>query len=333
MSNKRFLWLDIIKIFACFNVIINHVAEPMMINHIATNTIDFYLCAIHNALSRVAVPLFLMVTGFLLLEKDYSFKDSLKKIIRIIIPLVIFSLIINYKWGQSYSIKNFFKQPINEAYWYLYILIGLYIMIPILQKIVKVLKQKDYIYLFVICLVIPGIVEYLNIFNIEVSKHFTEVFFSPLIAYPMMGLYLKNLEKSKENKNIAWLLLICSSLIYASTFIMFYLKEGVVISAYKNGANVFVSLMSISSFYLFRYYFEGKKIKAANLITNISLTTFGIYLLHVLYTTKMINSSLILNVLNVSPILAVLLAELLLFIICGTIIYIVRKIPLVNKFL
>lgn len=334
MNNKRALWLDIVKIFACFSVIANHVVEEFMVNRIGiAKPFSFFLCSIQYSISRIAVPLFLMVTGVLLLKKDYTFKDVLKKIIRILVPLIIFTLIIDYRWGVPYSIKSFFEGPIAEAYWYLYVLISLYLMTPIIQKLIKKFEKKDYIYLFVICLIIPGIIDYLKFFNVEISSLLTNDFFTALIVYQIMGVYLKELEKNKKNRNKAWILFTSSSFIYISTLIIFYLKEGRILSVYQDCANIFTGLMAISAFYLFRYYFEDKKIKFDNIIVNISLTTFGIYLSHIVLQSDIINSAFIMNTFNVNPIIAVLLSELLLFFICGIFIYLIRKIPFVDKFL
>ncbi len=337
MSNKRILWLDIVKIFACFGVIINHSLDQFFMGLISpSRPISFFFCIIQYSFARIAVPLFLMTTGVLLFEKDYKFKDVLRRIIRILIPLIIVTIIANYKieWVESYSIKKFFEEPILAAYWYLYALVGLYLITPIAQKLIKTFEKKDFIYLFIICFIIPGIINYLEVFNIiKISHFFESTFISSLLVYSIIGVYLKKLEKNKKNRNLAWVIFLSSSFSYILLFSTSYLNNGYMISIYQDCSNLFVGLMSVSAFYLFRYYFEDKKMKLENIIVNISLTTFGVYLIHMLFQTDIIDSKFIMNIFSTNHLVAVAISELLIFSICSVCIYLIRKIPVVKKFL
>lgn len=336
-KEKRIIWLDIIRIVACFSVIANHYIDAFIFNSIDKLTgFNFIFYIVQLCFSKIAVPLFFMITGVLLLKKEYTYKDVLKKIIRILVPLIIATILISYtiNWIGPYSFKDFFIEPIFSVFWYLYVLIGLYLMTPILQKMIKSLKSKQYIYMFILCFIVPGIINYLNfVFNIKISHYFSCTFFSPLIVYYVIGVFLTELEKNKKNKVKAWVLLLSSSLIYIITFLILYSNDKEIYTFYTDCSNIFVGLISVSIFYLFRYYFEGIKTKIDKFISSVSLTTFGIYFFHMIVQLKLTNSVLITKIFDFSPIIALLLAEILSFSICSIITFLLRKIPLVRRFL
>ena len=80
ITKKEIIYLDILKIFACFMVIINHTNGLILENKTFANT-TFY--CIMFSICKVAVPLFLMITGALILNRNYSYKKVLKCIFRV----------------------------------------------------------------------------------------------------------------------------------------------------------------------------------------------------------------------------------------------------------
>ena len=335
IENGRVVWIDIVKIVACFSVIVNHFTEYYLNTY--SNSlllIEKFFYIFQLCFSRTAVPLFLMITGMLMSRKTYTFKDCFYKIVRILILLVsitILIIIIKPLEFQNYSLKTFFEEPILVTYWYLYILIGLYLLIPILQKMLKNLKKYDCIYIFIICFVIPGIIQYINVaLEMNVSSLFTSFFFSTLLVYYIIGTVVPKIEKNKKNRNIAWALFLFSSYIYLLTFMYFYFKNGSIHFLYLDCSNVFTGIMAFSSFYLFKYYFEDKKIKYKNIISNISLTTFGIYIFHILILNKVSN---LLMACKLNSIIFALITELMIFFICSFATYLLRKIPILKKIL
>lgn len=149
-KEKRLYSLDFLKIFACLCVIMNHVIEFIKdyANHSFSGAL-FY--SVNFSIYKCAVPIFIMTTGVLLLRKKISYREMVKKIIRIFIPLLILSFIIYIKENQTtfsfYTfLELFFKDPIKVPYWYLYMLMVLYLMVPFIQKMIQEFKDNDYKY-------------------------------------------------------------------------------------------------------------------------------------------------------------------------------------------
>ena len=88
------LYIDILRIIACFMVIINHTHGFILENNTLTNS-TFYCLGF--SLCKIGVPLFLMITGTLLLDKDYDYKKILKCIFRVLVPVLGLSLVFYVK--------------------------------------------------------------------------------------------------------------------------------------------------------------------------------------------------------------------------------------------
>ena len=99
-EKKRYIWLDILKIIACFCVIINH-AGGYIFEYSGHNKCTVLFYSFFFSICKIGVPIFLMTTGYLLIKKDYKYKDACKSIIRILIPLLALSFLTYYIEGAN----------------------------------------------------------------------------------------------------------------------------------------------------------------------------------------------------------------------------------------
>ena len=124
---KQIVYINILRILACFMVIVNHTNSYILEYDNLYNNI-FY--CISFALCKIGVPVFLMISGALILDKSYDLKKVWKCITRILVPLVIISFALYIKRVGFHGInigtflETFFQNPIIIHYWYLYALIG-----------------------------------------------------------------------------------------------------------------------------------------------------------------------------------------------------------------
>jgi len=340
MIKESKVWLNILKILACFNVIINHVSIIKIGN---TNNEILFHC-IQFALSKVAVPIFIMITAALLINKKIDFKYITEKIFKIIIILISLSFLVyfgKYIFGTgSFNVfdftQKFFTSSIISPYWYLYMLVGLYLMIPILNKMLKKLNIKDLRYIVLLSLIVPSaIVTIEKITNFYLDYSFTISFFTIIISYYISGIYLTKEKLTKKNKNIALLAFIIPILL----LIIYMFLTGIinneisyVLDDYKA---ITTSLPSLSLFYLIRYYFENKKLssKIKKAINTISRLTFGVYLFHPIFIFKIYKLEFIQLIYSINNVLGIIIFEIILFTVCLIMTYVLKKIPIIKKFL
>lgn len=179
---ERVRYLDILRIVATLGVLCNHI--PLAAVHVfdkdATD-IDRWLVNGNVHVMHPAVLLFVMITGALLLqpERKIDYKKVLTKYVwRMVVILALVGSF--FAWMEIYfTDKHFALSQIPQAMmntlgghtwkhmWYLYMLIGLYLVTPLLKAGVDSLSIKQLDWLigigFIFTSMIPAIHEYTSI--------------------------------------------------------------------------------------------------------------------------------------------------------------------------
>ncbi|MBS1524844.1 MAG: acyltransferase family protein, partial [Bacteroidetes bacterium] len=144
-------WINNLRVIALFAVIVLHTASLPLMEYKQAGTTGWLAADFYNALTRFAVPVFVMITGALLLPREYELGDFLKRrLTRIVWPFLFWSLVyVGYSWynedivftgDMSKNIAIVLHQLKYGAFyhlWYVYMLIGLYLIIPILGRFVR----------------------------------------------------------------------------------------------------------------------------------------------------------------------------------------------------
>ena len=160
-------WVDFLRILACFLVVLAHCCDPFVGSF--DGSFDFKSGVFIGSLVRPCVPLFAMISGVLLfpvtMEMGAFYSRRLK---RILIPLVVWSLALplfyflyfaagvqtaspnivmdTYTW--SATVDKLYTFIFNFNYdttplWYVYMLVGLYLFMPIMSAWLTQAKRKD----------------------------------------------------------------------------------------------------------------------------------------------------------------------------------------------
>lgn len=344
MNNTRVIYLDIIKIFAIILVIFNH-------SHWGIYGYNVFGTSIHMLLfdlCKIAVPLFVMVSGALILGKESNHRDMItKRIFRVFVPLVIVTLICVLVYGGSFKgfiAAIFTNYTLNYPpywLWYLYLLMALYIMTPFLQKMLKNFDEMDYRYfilMFVLFVSFLNMLPFLNnLFlgaNLKVNDAFLYTLFPVGIGYYVAGYYLSKKEiTSKMNKiNIIGFIL---SLLLGTVLLIYGMFKGFSLDEIVNYSFITVAVPAIFGFMIFKYYFSKplKHEKLSKIIVNVSNCVFGVYLFHTFFIEFLQNTPFIIMIANIDKFLAVFILDAIVFIGLTFIIWLLRKLPYVKKFL
>ena len=152
---QRINFLDYLRVFAIFFVIMIHVSAQnwykIDVNDFFWQTFNFY-----DSISRWSVPVFVMISGALFLNKDIIISQIYKKyILRLMISFLVWSAFYCFLGNRSLSLKNI----LNGEYhmWFIFMIIGLYMLSPIIREIVKNKKIMKYFLLlaFIFTFFIP----------------------------------------------------------------------------------------------------------------------------------------------------------------------------------
>lgn len=130
MEKKSLQWVHILRVAATFAVIVLHCTVPLVADY-KTNNSTWLSAVFINSNTRFCVPIFLMLSGVLLLGKDIELSDFLKKrVSRIVLPFLFWSIIYFFMLNpiQNNSLPqicfNFIKaMKAGTCYhlWYIYI--------------------------------------------------------------------------------------------------------------------------------------------------------------------------------------------------------------------
>ncbi|MCM3511407.1 acyltransferase [Carnobacterium inhibens] len=289
MSKQRNMSIDIIKCLAIFSVIGVHFILNTSSNIVINSNLDIAIYLAYRQIFIVCVPLFLLTTGYLNTEKEPT-KIYYKKILPII-SIYFFYSIVSLVFRNAYMqetisiIKGirliFTFQAISYA-WYINMFIGLYILIPFLNKIVKSSSKKE-LQLFILVLLIISILpatwnnfsEILGYSNIFPLPNFWISIYP--ISYYIVGCYLKvHPVKLKKNRYYLYTAFIVYLTAVGINYI--YSDIGNISNTIKDYSSLPILVQSICLF----IFISTKKIdfKMFNsLITKIAKYTLEIYLI------------------------------------------------------
>ena len=281
---EKMIWLEYLRAIACIMVIVIHVSSEFILKgNLGTN---WNLANIFDSFSRVSVPIFFMISGYLFFgEKQVSKKNYIKVItallfyscIAILTKLVV-SFIAPNLASKLPLYYNFIAQPSIYHLWYFYPLIIIYMI----ANLVKVRDVNFLQGLGIITLLFtvfnPKINDLLSLFT---TFKFTNYFFVEgetiyFVLYAMLGglfYQLKNLNTS-YGKISFFLYLFISMLVAILTY---YSKDNRAFLFYEyTGILVFLaSLCIFASFYLCQTILKPSKL--ISLIARHSLAIYGIH--------------------------------------------------------
>ena len=296
-QNKWYLSYDVLRIVAILGVISVHLSTFFVINY-KPNTIEFFTENIFNGLGDYAVPIFLMITGALLLNEDKPFDDK-KFIYKRWLPLALLTIFWTVFYGLFYgyglpalthqpaSFNGFlnylicFKGSDYPHMWYLYMIVGMYLLIPILKK---------YIFWLIIgCFIIQCIPQTLGFLTVDAEftvKDFVGQFYlyplTKMIIYFFLGWYISNFKIAKNKRIIIYILGIISALIMVWS-VQTYIGVMPSIRAYVcSGADITNTLYCIAVYVFILAICKDKENNHPK-IKELSSFVFGIFIMHVLF--------------------------------------------------
>lgn len=300
MENKKIEWIEYLRAISILGVVMLHVIggwENDSIGRESFKAMSMPRFILDNVvlsfLIRFALPCFIMITGFLLLDpnKEVKLKKIKKYVLRMVGALVTFGFLFciieeYYKIGFNNPLKLILNSVLNllqgkswGLMWYVYTMIGLYLITPLLKIFVenssKTIAKYTLITLFFLTMVIPTI----NLtFNTNISNFFP--IYQPFVFYYLIGYYILKTDIFSDKE--VYIFGIIGIIGMIATIII---KNCFSVKLSLDSENVFVAMYAIMIFKLF----GTNKIKIKNnkimniIIKNMSKYSFGIYLTHAIF--------------------------------------------------
>lgn len=348
---SRLYYLDYLRIISTFTVIVLHVASYMWRSIPVTST-NWQILNVYDSVVRWCVPIFVMISGALFLDnnKKIETKDLYSKYILRIVTAFFF-------WSVAYAIQNaitkktfdgFFYSVLGGYYhmWYLFMIIGLYMITPLLRKITESKKLTEYfiilglIFTFAIprLLDLPAVLGWTELDQLvsvlkanKISMNFN--FTLGYTAYYVLGYYISKYPLKGIFKGLIYIGgPICFALIISMTKWYSVRMNKAQVFFYEN-ISINVLITSLFVFLLVKNCCTEKPPKGKQLkrLLNLSKYSFGIYLVHYIIIT-VIYYIFHFTAVTINPIIGVPLLSIIVFIVSLLISFILNKIPFVNKY-
>lgn len=172
-NTSRIVFLDWLRVIACFMVILVHCIEPFYLGgpgtYIASLSDACWVTGINSAL-RSAVPLFVLASSYLLFPLKTDVPTFFRKrIVRVFVPFLIWSLLYAVvpmpgsdgevdAAGNLMSLLFNFVMTSSGHLWFVYMLLGVYLVMPMISPWVKTLSRKEekiFLYLWAFTTILP----------------------------------------------------------------------------------------------------------------------------------------------------------------------------------
>lgn len=348
----RTVYVDLIRVVAIIGVIMLHASGRWLITSQelsqlnAVELVGWGVVDVYQSFAVLSVPLFFMLSGALLLQprKSESLRVFFKKRwARIGLPFLF--------WTCVYFVWNFvvYNKPVipevitqgllNGSYthmWFMYVLIGLYLLTPILRVFVSHADQattKYFIILWLIGASIIPVFDLVSIFQLQ-SNVFA---LTGYVGYFVLGTYLSTVKVRRSTLVI--LTSVGLALTALGTYVLAVSDAGAQMYFFQEYLSPTVALASVSLFLLLftlqppsNQNGAGSSIPS-KLVKAISQNTLAIYLFHVIILESIQSGyfGFTLNRNTLNPIVEVPVMTVIVLFVSLAIILVLRQIPLVNR--
>mgnify|MGYP003407862388 CR=1 FL=1 len=324
---KREVWVDWLRVVACFFVMMTHCCEPFYLGgegSLILTLSDSIWVSVFNTLPRACVALFVIASSYLQFPLHYSAGEFFRKrAMRVLIPFVFWTLVYALVWGEP--VENFKDLLFNFNYaaghlWFVYMLVGLYLIMPLLSPWAEKVTKRElqfYLAIWLFTTLIPLIRQWVGglapvIYGPSGIPNFakyplwgeaswnafgTFYYLSGFIGYLLLGLYFRKFVGEMSWKKTLCIAIpvfvggfaICSGGFFYNVWIdangVFPVEGAVGLAALWEGPwmndTIGVAMMAIGWILLFRKI-TGSGQFYKKVLLPISTASYGMYLCHML---------------------------------------------------
>ena len=332
----RKLHIEFLRIVAAFLVIVNHTNSRIFLG---TQPSALWLGSVsYFFVSKIAVPVFLMIMGAVLLSKQDSYKKYFSRIVRIAVAVIVFSTMMYLYYGGTnilIGIREIFNST-HPPYWYLYMYLGLLLILPFMQKIAQTLDKKEMQMLLFVTVAIGGVAPMLQNIGFTVHDAFFYGLFSPYVGLVFAGYYVEKhmniTPKTAVISAVAFVALVAAQVLV--TLKSYYSRNGVDYLWLDDAKFLPITASAVCFYIVIKYIFANTNLfaKQAKAVCFVGGLTFGVYLMADL--AMMTLSPVYKTMAQSMPVMvAMIIFQVAIFVGAALLTAILKCIPLVKKLL
>ena len=304
-NSKRIFYYDVLRAVAIVLVILSHITKQFALTR-PIGSLGWSLAVSFQDVAVMGVPIFLMISGALLLNRDYELTDFFKRrFSRVLIPFVFWGVLYPFMFMLCFNLPCTFSEYVHivtdKEYWFIWMLIGAYLLMPYINSFIKEYGLEGLGYSLILWFGFMLILKDLKIdfFTQIVSAHslgWTEIF-AGYFGYFILGYYLsvKEFRFSDRQMYLIGLGLLVVFTIINIHYTLTRSPQADVLVYY--GYRRIVSTLQSIGLFLFVMYFSRycennkdnlknriysffKDTFASNIILSVSVCSYGMFLTH-----------------------------------------------------
>ncbi len=345
MTNNRLEYIDLLKVLSILSIITVHAfkvwqnAEILNLNIFAFREIVTF-----------GVPVFVMISGALLLNREIELVSFFKKKVkRIVYPFIFFyfltAFVIVFILNSTHNqVTNIFAFR-----WYFWMVLGIYLSLPVINKFIQYSSMKEIEYFILVFIFASIFYQITYYFRLEQYLYLT-LFLSPL-GYLVLGYYLSRKEFNLSPNQIITISIIlfilsttvkiCAHLEWIPEVDDFVANTSPILSSWLD-VGIFEIIQASAIFLIGKYIYESSKglyssIKRllqkrliSQFILSVSRASYGMYLINLIPTVMFYNLQEY-DFTGTQIVLIIILLSIVTFFTSWFVIVLLSKIPYINK--
>lgn len=345
----RLAYADLLRAIATIAVILLHLSGGWM-GSVGVNTSAWAVFNTYDGLVRWCVPVFVMLSGMFLLDPKKSERWSVLalRILRIFVALVV--------WGAVYALADhvagggglswagvrsaLWSAALGNTHyhlWFLYMIIGLYLITPILRAFVRGASRADFHWFFLltftVAFLLPTLLKFrpsqtLSLYLGRLDIHLVLGY----VGYFVAGYYLKHFTLGRIAEALIYVLGAAGAFVTVWGTSVLSRNAGGLNDALYGYMTPNVACMAVAVFVLFRYVLGvSDERDRRRRMSGVAKVSFGVYLVHDLFI--MLLRYLDISTLSFAPALSVPLLGAVVFLLSLAVAWLLSKIPFVGPYL
>lgn len=344
---ERLNYFDVLRTIALILVVFVHVSSYFWMGK-NTASIGWEIANFYDVIAQCAVPIFVMIAGANLLKESnendnkglqlkiiYSIKITVVWSVLYVLPQ--FFYLLNTNGLTTDSMIHLFENIVKGHYhlWYMHMLIGLYIIVPILRAVIKdVEATKFFIAIaFVFSVLVPSLA---SIFKLDVINSFFANFNIYIgkgyVLYFLLGYYLSKVSLNNKAVKSIYLVSILSTLLHVFLQTEYNVNTS---DPVWLPDSIYRFFTTIAIFVFIKTKNLKNKMIENKYIHSVAKNAFGVYLVHAFVLEKMKYNGMF-GVFDKSNYLVLILIPTLVCLVIGTsilMVNLIKKIRVVKKIL
>ena len=289
MAKKREYAFDILRVVAMIMVITVHVSNVYSRSFGVISNNAFLVSLVFNTISRISVPIFLMISGALLLDREFNKEKYIKRLIKFIILIIVWDIVYliweYFYLGITYDkLYKLLFEPYRAHLWFLYTILLLYAIQPLLRMIMHKINSQMKIALLVLWLLFST----LSIINYYISVYFTVFSY---VGFFVLGKQLYDFIKENDLKKYNIHLIITMIICFIISIFLNYstsLKYHMFYNFYFAYRVPFIMLPAFAFYILIISNYQKDTLN--KIIMKLSDLSLGVYLIHGIFLDVTVKS-------------------------------------------